>query len=66
MTNVKKCADCAMWDYTSGNFGFCRANAPSPQVMVGGQQEYALVWPSTGMDDWCMQFSPSVPPEPVQ
>jgi len=55
MEEKKRCADCRKWDYTSNNFGFCRANAPIPMV-VPEDQKNALCWPSTGMDDWCMEF----------
>ncbi len=61
-----RCADCRKWDYTQNNFGFCRASAPVPSIVEGGQATYALVWPSTGMDDWCMHFEASVPAETVQ
>ena len=50
----ERCAECRKWDYTTGNFGFCRAHAPAPTICKGGQSdEYQLVWPSTGMNDWC-------------
>jgi hypothetical protein len=57
MSEAKNCKNCRKWDYTSNNFGFCRANAPIPMIVpdVKGR-ELALVWPSTGMDDWCMEF----------
>lgn len=61
-----RCADCKKWDYTQNNFGFCRASAPVPTIVEGGTATYALVWPSTGMDDWCMQFEASAPEETVQ
>lgn len=67
MSNVKKCGDCAKWDYTSNNFGFCRAKSPSPTVVQeikGG--EMSLVWPSTGANDWCMEFEATKLPESVQ
>lgn len=66
MSDQKRCADCKKWDYTSNNFGFCRANAPVPMVVEGGKKDYALVWPSTGMDDWCFEFDPSRLEETVQ
>lgn len=53
--NGERCTECRKWDYTTGNFGFCRAHAPVPTVCRGTQSdEYQLVWPSTGMDDWCV------------
>lgn len=52
-----RCADCKHWDYRNNNFGFCRAKAPSPSVQKGSPtDEYVLVWPSTGRDDWCSEF----------
>jgi len=59
MSERKRCADCKKWDYTQNNFGFCRASAPVPSIVEGGTATYALVWPSTGMDDWCMAFEAS-------
>ena len=51
----QRCADCKFWDYSSSNQGFCRRKAPSPTVMAKAT-EYVLVWPSTGLDDWCCEF----------
>ena len=52
-----RCADCKHWDYAKGNFGFCRFNAPSPSVVKGKTiDEYTLVWPSTGRDDFCSEY----------
>lgn len=48
----EKCGDCIKWDYTSSNMGFCRARPPMPAVMARSS-EYILVWPSTGVEDWC-------------
>ena len=54
----KRCSDCKDWDYVKGNFGFCRHNAPSPMVVRGTvKDEYTLVWPSTGRDDFCGEFN---------
>jgi hypothetical protein len=56
-----RCADCRKWDYTANNFGFCRANAPVASVVPEGKQGgWALCWPSTGIDDWCMEFESGV------
>ena len=53
----KRCSDCKNWDYTKGNFGFCRRYAPSPTIVKGQTtEEYTLVWPSTGRDDWCNEY----------
>jgi hypothetical protein len=53
----KRCSDCKKWDYHKGNFGFCRAKAPRPTIVRGAvHDEYTLVWPSTGRDDWCEDF----------
>ena len=56
-SNERKCSNCIKWDYTSGNFGFCRAKAPMPIPVNGtASDQFQLVWPSTGMDDWCAEF----------
>lgn len=55
-----RCKNCVLWDYAAQNLGFCRAKAPSPGIVAGKAEEYTLVWPSTGMDDWCDEFSASV------
>ena len=53
----KRCADCRTWEYNKGNFGYCKKNAPSPTIVKGKTtEEYTLVWPSTGRDDWCDDF----------
>ncbi|MFX0194524.1 MAG: hypothetical protein ACFFCW_00255 [Candidatus Hodarchaeota archaeon] len=53
----KRCSDCAAWEYQKNNFGFCRMNAPFPMVVKGStSDEYILVWPLTGRDDYCWQF----------
>ncbi len=62
----KRCSDCIKWDYTSQNSGFCRANAPYPQVVPASAGDLALCWPSTGTDDWCMSFEPQPKKETVQ
>jgi len=64
--NNERCGDCGCWDPTEGNFGFCRARAPSPSVLKGTENEqYTLVWPSTGRDDWCVKdFEPAVSTSP--
>lgn len=55
----KRCSDCEYWDFRSNNFGFCRANGPRATIVKGtSSDEYTLVWPSTGRDDWCNQFKP--------
>lgn len=52
-----KCGNCYFWDYTQGNFGFCRARSPQPTVCKGdGKDSFLLVWPQTGLDDWCADF----------
>jgi len=58
-----RCADCKFWemDMSERNFGVCKANAPSPSVMKTEENdEYKLVWPLTGKDDWCGQFKSTV------
>ena len=48
-------------DMSERNFGVCKANAPSPSVMKTEENdEYKLVWPLTGKDDWCGQFKSTV------
>jgi hypothetical protein len=52
-----RCSDCKYWDYSKSNFGFCRFNAPIPTIIKGETtEEYILVWPSTGRDDFCSKF----------
>jgi len=52
-----RCGDCIKWDYSTGNFGFCKAHGPRPSVCRGTEKDnYQLVWPQTGLDDWCMDF----------
>lgn len=53
----KKCKNCMKWDTQAFPKGFCKANAPSPTVIKGGEKDnFVLVWPSTGADDWCFGF----------
>ena len=67
MIEERKCKNCGKWDYTSNNFGFCRANAPIPMIVKDTKgSEMALVWPSTGMDDYCFEFDPQKVKETVQ
>ena len=57
----ERCSDCIKWDYTDNNFGFCRAGAPRPTIAVASKDgSYTLVWPSTGMEDWCYEFMGAV------
>jgi len=51
---ANRCADCKKWEYRNNNFGFCRANAPAPTIAkASASDEFTLVWPSTGRDDFC-------------
>jgi hypothetical protein len=54
-----RCADCKAWEMRpdDNNFGYCRANAPAPEVCkIEDGAQFQLIWPSTGKDDWCRQF----------
>ena len=51
----KRCADCRFWDYNKTNFGYCRKHAPKPTI-VPKSEEYILVIPSMGRDDYCWEF----------
>lgn len=59
--NKERCGDCLCWEPTKGNFGFCRANAPSPEILKGTENDqFTLVVPSLGRDDWCRKdFEPA-------
>lgn len=57
MERVRKerCGDCKKWEPTTGNFGFCKANAPQATILQADERDkFIIVWPSTGMDDWCI------------
>ena len=54
---ARKCKNCDNWDTQAFPMGFCKAYAPSPTVVSGTEKDdYILVWPSTGSDDWCWEF----------
>lgn len=54
------CSTCGCWEEASRGIGRCRANAPRSHL--GGEDSADLVvraiWPTTGEDDWCMQWRP--------
>ncbi len=54
----RRCADCVKWEYEGDNWGKCKAHAPRPGILrkEGPRQNFILVWPSTGADDWCWEF----------
>jgi hypothetical protein len=53
----ERCNKCIWWEFNKSNFGFCRKNAPRPTpVKADRNDEFQLVWPSTGLDDWCGNF----------
>lgn len=54
-----RCADCMAWEIRQDDktFGYCKANAPRPTVAkIEDAATYQIIWPSTGKDDWCLQY----------
>ena len=54
----QKCKHCKSWrPQKVPSFGHCKKNAPSPMIIKGEEEEnFILVWPSTGADDECEEF----------
>lgn len=58
---MKKCSACDYWDFTGENFGLCKRYPPSATIVKEDISAiYAIVWPSTGKDDYCGEFIPQV------
>ena len=54
-----RCADCKAWQMREDNtnYGYCKSMCPQPLVAkLEKDAEYIIVWPSTGKDDFCLQF----------
>jgi hypothetical protein len=54
-----RCAECKAWEMRPDNqdFGYCKSQCPHPVITKLEENcEYVIVWPSTGKDDWCLQF----------
>jgi len=58
------CEKCKFWERRKDekDFGFCKRFPPSPAVTaVATGLEFQIVWPSTGKDDNCGEFSQRYP-----
>ncbi len=56
MARVNMCKDCDHWE-RDGSDGICRAKAPRPEIIVGGQT-YNLIWPRMRADERCGEWKP--------
>lgn len=55
------CKGCKFWELKNHPMGLCKAHAPSPLVVKGTSDDrFTLVWPSTGSDDGCGEFTPEL------
>lgn len=55
---MEKCKSCLAWERHNkeSKLGFCKRHAPKPTIVGDyGEENYKLVWPSTGEDDSCYE-----------
>jgi hypothetical protein len=51
--DMYKCATCMCWISTNGEYGDCKAHAPSPSLIKGDALDFTVVLPVTMESDGC-------------